>query len=104
MPDERALLLQYCNDHPVAVCQQCTEALTFDQIGADVFSGKRDFCPKCRADLTTVLRGHLAECTLMNVQEREANDRATGNGIRRAAGIDSHANPSMPGGAAAAGG
>ncbi len=34
--------------------------------------GKRDFCPKCRADLTTAVLKHLAECTLKRVQAREA--------------------------------
>jgi hypothetical protein len=76
MPDERVLLARYCNDHPVAVCQQCSEALKFDQMGADVFMGKRDLCPRCRADLTAVLREHLAECTLMRAQARETRERA----------------------------
>jgi hypothetical protein len=76
MPDERALLVMYCNNHPVAVCPQCSEALVFNQMGADIFMGKRDFCPMCRADLTTSLRQHLAECSLMRIQERETRDRA----------------------------
>jgi hypothetical protein len=76
MPNQRALLVMHCNDHPVAVCPQCSEALTFDQIGADVILGKRDFCPICRADLTTAVLKHLAECTLKRVQAREARERA----------------------------
>lgn len=74
-PDERALLVRYCSDHPVAVCHQCSEFLAFDQMAANLFSGKRDLCPRCRADLATVVRQHLAECTLMCVQVREALDR-----------------------------
>ena len=62
-PDERPLFVLYCNDHPVAVCPRCSETLTFNRIGADIFMGKRDFCPVCRYDLTAVLRQHLAECT-----------------------------------------
>jgi hypothetical protein len=76
MPDERALLVTYCHDHPIAVCPQCSEALTFDRIGADVIMGKRDFCPMCRADLTNALREHLAECTLMRIQARETRARS----------------------------
>jgi hypothetical protein len=76
MPDQRALLMRHCNDHPVAVCPRCSEALTFGRIGADVIIGKRDFCPMCRADLTPSVLKHLAECTLMRVQERETSERA----------------------------
>jgi hypothetical protein len=76
MQDQRALLMRHCKDHPVAVCPQCSEAVTFGRIGADVIVGKRDFCPMCRADLTPAVRKHLAECTLMRVQERETSERA----------------------------
>jgi hypothetical protein len=76
MPEERALLLQYCDDHPVAACPRCSEAVTFDHIGAGVITATRDFCPSCHSDLTNVLRGHLAECTLMRVQAREVRDLA----------------------------
>jgi hypothetical protein len=75
MPDERALFLTYCNDHPVAVCHQCCEPLTFERIGADLIRGKSDFCPMCRADLTDALREHLAECTFLRVQARETRAR-----------------------------
>ena len=74
-PDERMLLVTYCHDHPVAVCPRCSDALTFERIGADVIMGRRDFCPMCRADLTTALRQHLAECTLMGIQARELRER-----------------------------
>jgi hypothetical protein len=82
-PGERALFMTYCNEHPVAVCPQCFEALTFERIGADIFGKRRDFCPMCRADVTTVLRQHLAECTLMQAQAREARERP--RAIRREA-------------------
>jgi hypothetical protein len=73
--DERALLARYCNDHPVAVCRKCSEALAFDQMAVDFFAGRRDLCPRCRADLTPLVREHLAECTIMLVQIRESVDR-----------------------------
>jgi hypothetical protein len=76
MPDQRTLLGRHCNDHPVAVCPRCFEAVTFDQIGADVIMGTRDFCPMCRADLTLAVLQHLAECTVMRVQVRETRERA----------------------------
>jgi hypothetical protein len=76
MPDHRALLVMHCNDHPVAMCPQCSEAVTFEQIGADIVAGTRDFCPRCRADLSIVVLQHLAECTLMRVQRRETRERA----------------------------
>jgi hypothetical protein len=75
MPDQRALLLKHCDNHPVAVCPKCSETLTFGQIGADSIMGKRDFCPRCRADLTAAVLRHLAECTVMRVQGREDRER-----------------------------
>jgi hypothetical protein len=75
MPDERRMLLTTCSDHAVAACPQCSEAVTFERVGADLLMGRRDFCPVCRADLTAALRQHLAECTLIRVQEREIRER-----------------------------
>jgi hypothetical protein len=79
MPDQRALLLLHCSDHPVAVCPKCDEALTFERLGADLMMGKRDFCPMCRADLAQAVLQHLAECTLIRAQGRESGQRARRN-------------------------
>jgi hypothetical protein len=76
MPDQRALLVRHCNDHPVAVCPQCSEALIFERIGAGVIVGNHDFCPMCQADLTPAVLKHLADCTFMRAQERETRERA----------------------------
>ena len=77
-PDHRALLVIHCSDHPVAVCRRCSAASTVRELGVDIVTGQRDFCPICRADLTTAVLEHLAECTVMRVQEREPeSDRAT---------------------------
>jgi hypothetical protein len=76
MPDQRKLLVMHCNDHPVAVCPHCSEALTLERIGADIVLGKRDFCPMCRAGLTAIMLEHLAECTVMRVQGHETRERA----------------------------
>jgi hypothetical protein len=75
-PDERAALIVYCHDHTVAVCPRCSEALTAADIGTDALLDRRDFCPRCRAGITWVLRKHLTECTWMRVQAREAGERA----------------------------
>jgi hypothetical protein len=72
---ERALLLKYCNDHPVTVCPRCAEALAFERMGSDIILGRRDFCPMCRSDLTTAIRLHLATCTVMRAQAREILER-----------------------------
>jgi hypothetical protein len=74
-PAQRALLVLHCHDHVVAICPECSEALTFDRIGTDVIMGKRDFCPVCRADLTATVLKHIADCTVMRVQEGEAEKR-----------------------------
>jgi hypothetical protein len=79
IPAERALLARYCIGHPVAVCPGCSETLTVTRIGADLLLGRRDFCPACRADLTPVLRRHLAGCTFLGVQIHEAVERARAN-------------------------
>ena len=76
LPDQRALLVTHCNDHPIVVCPNCSEVLRFEEIAADVIMGKRDFCPVCRTDLTVAVLQHLAECTVKRVQEREIQHRA----------------------------
>jgi hypothetical protein len=92
-PDQRALLGVHCTDHPVAVCPQCSEALTFNQIRADIIMGKRDFCPMCRADLSIAVLRHLAECTAMRVQERETRQRAR---VIRSNSVASNGAPRLP--------
>jgi hypothetical protein len=74
-PDERAALVVYCHDHEVAVCPRCSAALQVAEISTDVILADRDFCVRCRADLTAVLRKHLTECTWMRVQVREVRER-----------------------------
>jgi hypothetical protein len=36
LPDQRALLVTHCNDHPVAVCPQCSEALPVERLLPDL--------------------------------------------------------------------
>jgi hypothetical protein len=75
-PDERAALAVYCHDHPVAVCPGCAAVLNAADIATDILVALRDFCPKCRVDVTGRLRQHLAECTWIRVQVRETWERA----------------------------
>jgi hypothetical protein len=70
-PDERAALVVYCHDHAVAVCPDCSASLQVNEIGVDLILGRRDYCHRCRADITRALRDHLAGCTWMRVQGRE---------------------------------
>jgi hypothetical protein len=79
-PDERSLLLAYCTEHTVAVCPRCSERLTFQRIAADPLVGRRDFCPRCRADLTAALRQHMAECTARRAQKRARLPRPIAGG------------------------
>jgi hypothetical protein len=74
--DERVTLVIHCHDHAVAVCPSCAAVLQASDIGTDVVRGLRDFCSGCRADLTAVLREHLADCTWMRVQALEGRRRA----------------------------
>jgi hypothetical protein len=73
MPHERALLIIYCHDHLLAECPQCSEPTHPDQL---IITEARDFCRHCRADLTSILRNHLAECTVIRAQARELAERA----------------------------
>jgi hypothetical protein len=69
-------LVVHCDDHPVGVCPRCSAPVTVDQIRVGVVLARRDGCPMCKVDLTTMLRQHLADCTWMRVQRREVRERA----------------------------
>jgi hypothetical protein len=75
-PDERAALVVYCHDHAVAICPACSASLQVNEISIDLVLGRRDYCHRCRADITQALRAHLADCTWMRVQRREVRERA----------------------------
>jgi hypothetical protein len=74
---QRAALLIYCADHPVAVCPQCSEAVSIAEIATDAFMSYLDYCPRCTADLTASLRKHLEECTRIRIQETRERAQAT---------------------------
>jgi hypothetical protein len=66
---QRAALLIFCADHPVAVCPRCSESVSTAEAATDAFMNHLDYCPRCTADLTTSLRKHLDECTWIRAQE-----------------------------------
>jgi len=63
--DERVLLYRYCWYHGVARCVACDASFRQEELGADVFRRLSYACPRCRADLTEGLRGHLYSCHLV---------------------------------------
>lgn len=78
--EERMLLFRYCWHHVVAKCSACDQNFRQHQLGADLLAHRAYLCPRCRADLTESLRGHLYACdTLpeeMRLRAREARDAA----------------------------
>jgi hypothetical protein len=74
---QRAALLLHCTDHPVAVCPQCSAAVSIADIATDAFMSHPDYCPRCATDLTTSLRKHLDECTRIRMQEKRERAQAT---------------------------
>ena len=61
-PEERALLFVYCSDHVVARCLSCDISYRYTELAADLFDGRTNLRPRCRADLTENVRGHLVSC------------------------------------------
>jgi hypothetical protein len=82
---QRAALLLYCADHPVAVCPQCSGTVSIANIATDAFMSHLESCPRCTADLTTSLRKHLDECTRMRMQETRERAQTTREQARETA-------------------
>ena len=78
--EERAILFRHCFGHAVATCPVCAESFREHQLGADLLSHREHLCPRCRADLTESVRGHLYSCAMlpaeMRQRAREARDAA----------------------------
>src|SRR5262249_25134945 len=68
--EERILLFRYCWDHPVAKCPDCDQGFRQQQLGADLLGHRSHLCPRCRADLTQSLRGHLYACAMLPEEVR----------------------------------
>jgi DNA-directed RNA polymerase subunit RPC12/RpoP len=78
--EERTLLFRYCGTHEVAACVPCGRTFRQEQLSIDIFSGLIHLCPRCSADLSESLRGHLYSCPeiLSSLRQRaqEARDEA----------------------------
>src|SRR5262249_28778130 len=64
-PVERRLLCQHCFDHAVAECASCSQAFRQTKLGSDLLRHRTDLCPRCRVDLTDLLRQHVVTCTML---------------------------------------
>jgi hypothetical protein len=68
--DERHLLFVYCSEHVVAQCLPCGLSYRFTELAADPFGGRTNICPRCRRDLTDVLRAHVYSCPELPAEVR----------------------------------
>jgi hypothetical protein len=77
-PEERALLFRYCWSHAAAKCIACAKNFRHQELAAD--GHRTNLCPRCRADLTESMRGHLYRCAMLPEEVRrrawEARDAA----------------------------
>ena len=87
-PEERALLFRYCWGHAAAKCTACAKNFRHQELGAEFLGHRTNLCPRCRADLTESMRGHLYSCAMLpeevRQRVREARD-AAGKLINQAA-------------------
>jgi hypothetical protein len=79
-PEERALLFRYCWGHAAAKCVACGQNFRHGELAADLIGHRTSLCPRCRADLTESMRGHLYSCAMLPEEvrrrAREARDAA----------------------------
>jgi hypothetical protein len=80
-PEERALLFRYCWSHAAAKCIACAKNFRHQELAADLLDHRTNLCPRCRADLTESMRGHLYSCAMLpkevRQRAREARDAAS---------------------------
>jgi hypothetical protein len=74
--EERSLLYGYCWAHPIA-CPACAQSFRLYELGSAHFMIP---CPRCAADLTENIRGHLYSCSIspqvLRQKAREAREAA----------------------------
>lgn len=75
-PEERAILFRYCWAHAVARCVACAQDFRQQELGADFLGHRAHICPRCRADLTESLRGHLYRCGALPGELRDRTREA----------------------------
>jgi len=74
-PEERALLYVYCWSHVAAKCVDCGQSFRLRELAADASGDHVFVCPRCHADMTEGLRGHLYGCgTLPGEVRRRAQE------------------------------
>jgi hypothetical protein len=64
-PEERVVLFRFCSEHAVAECEQCAKSYRMTELASDLFSGRENLCPRCRADLIDSVRAHLYNCAIL---------------------------------------
>jgi hypothetical protein len=64
-PEERVVLFRFCSEHTVAECEQCAKSYRLTELASDLFSGREQQCPQCRADLIGSVRAHLYNCAIL---------------------------------------
>ena len=74
--EERVLLFRYCSDHAVAKCPSCDQSFRQQQLGSDLLGHRTHLCPRCRADLTESLRGHVYACPILPAEIRQRAQEA----------------------------
>ena len=79
--EERSLVFVYCSAHVVARCVSCDQSVRFNELGCDLFGGRRtNLCPRCRTDLTPNVREHLYGCAMLpnevRVRARDVREAA----------------------------
>jgi hypothetical protein len=70
-PEERALLFRYCWEHAAAKCIACAKNFRHQELADDFLGYGTNLCPRCRADLTESMRGHLFNCAKLPEEVRE---------------------------------
>jgi hypothetical protein len=80
--EQRAILFRYCFGHAVATCPTCAEGFRQHQLGADLLGHRERLCPRCRADLTESVRGHVFSCAMLPAEVRQRAREARDAGRR----------------------
>jgi hypothetical protein len=68
--DERSILFYYCLNHTIARCEACAQSFLLSELTADLLSGRTHLCPRCRRDLTEIVRSHLYGCVVLPAEVR----------------------------------
>ena len=63
--EERSRLVRSCFNHEVAHCDTCRAAYHFRQLMHDSRGPRRLLCPRCRTDVTEMLKWHLRTCAVV---------------------------------------